>query len=72
MPNGRQGLAQKASQTFFGNISVQQNIVKIKAIVFLIFQVSDLQNLPISPYHSYSYYFLVLMSYSKIERISCT
>jgi len=25
---GRQGLAQKASQTFFGNTSVQQNIVE--------------------------------------------
>jgi len=26
---GRQGLAHKASQTFFDNTSVQQNIVKI-------------------------------------------
>jgi len=46
---GRQELTQKASQTFFGNISVQENIVKkAQVIVFLIF--SDLQKLPISPY----------------------
>jgi len=35
---GRQGLAQKASQTFFGNTSVQQNIVKSISDSFLDFQ----------------------------------
>jgi len=52
---GRQGLAQKASQTF-DNTSAHQNIVKSISNSFLIF--SDLQKLPISPY-SYSYDFLV-------------
>jgi len=35
---GRQGLAQKASQTFFDNTSVQQNIVKGISNSFLDFQ----------------------------------
>jgi len=35
---GRQGLAQKASQTFFDNTSVQQNIVKNISKSFLDFQ----------------------------------
>jgi len=35
---GRQGLAQKASQTFFGNTSVQQNIVENINNRFLDFQ----------------------------------
>jgi len=35
---GRQGLAQKASQTFFDNTSVQQNIVKCISNIFLDFQ----------------------------------
>jgi len=35
---GRQGLIQKASQTFFGNTSVQQNIVKSLSNSFLDFQ----------------------------------
>jgi len=34
----RQGLAQKASQTFFGNTSIQQNIVESVNIHFLDFQ----------------------------------
>jgi len=34
----RQELAQKASQTFFGNTSVQQNIVEIIDNCFLDFQ----------------------------------
>jgi len=35
---GRQGLTQKVSQTFFGNASVQQNIVKSINNSFLDFQ----------------------------------
>jgi len=35
---GRQGLAQKASPTFFDNTSVQQNIVKNISNSFLDFQ----------------------------------
>jgi len=35
---GRQGLAQKASQTFFDNILFQQNIVKGISNSFLDFQ----------------------------------
>jgi len=35
---GRQGLAQKAYQTFFGNTSVQQNIVESINNRFLDFQ----------------------------------
>jgi len=55
--HGRQGLTQKASQPFFGNTSVQQNIIKAKVIVFSI--LSDLQKLPIYPYIC-----LVLMHYT--------
>jgi len=68
---GRQGLAQKASQTFFDNISVQQNIVESINNRFLDFQ--QLAKVLISPYscYSYSYDFLVLTGYSKIEKISC-
>ena len=53
---GRQGLAQKASQMFFGNTSVQQNIVKSISNSFSIF--SDLQKLPISPYSYYQEFIL--------------
>jgi len=35
---GKQGLAQKASQTFFDNISVQRNIIESKNNRFLDFQ----------------------------------
>jgi len=64
---GRQESVQKASQTFFDNTSVHQNIVKSISNIY-----SDLQKLPISPssYYSYSYDFLVSMGYRKIAKIS--
>jgi len=63
---GRQGLAQKTSQTF-DNTSVQQNIVKNISNVFLTF--SDLQKLPISPY-SYSYYSLEYLKIENLKKLS--
>jgi len=59
----RQWLAQKSSQTFFSNASVQQNIIKSISNSFFDFQ--WLAKLPISPY-SYSY-FLVLWVIAKLK-----
>jgi len=63
----RQGLAQKASQTYFGNTSVQQNIVESINNCFLDFQ--WLAKVPISPYYNY-YYIPVSKGYKKL-RVCC-